>query len=141
MELIHSELTESKPGLHVYDDFAHHPTAIEATLAGLRNKVGGDRILAIIEPASHTMKLGIHESTLASSARHADQTIWFQPANAKWDMQKLSRGNMSLASDIEKLVRTVAQEITTRSSNLHVVIMSNGSFSGFHTQLIERISA
>lgn len=141
MELIHSELTESKPGLHVYDDFAHHPTAIEATLAGLRNKVGGDRILAIIEPASHTMKLGIHESTLASSARHADQTIWFQPANAKWDMQKLSQGNMSLASDIEKLVRTVAQEITTRSSNLHVVIMSNGSFSGFHTQLIERISA
>lgn len=141
MELIHSELTQSKPDLHIYDDFAHHPTAIDTTLAGLRNKVGGERILAIIEPASHTMKLGIHESTLASSARHADQTIWFQPASVKWDMQKLSEGNMSLASDIEELVRTVAQEITTRRSNLHVVIMSNGSFSGFHTQLIERISA
>tara|TARA_B100000809_G_scaffold9954_1_gene9373 strand:+ start:213 stop:1580 length:1368 start_codon:yes stop_codon:yes gene_type:complete len=141
MELIHSELTQSKPGLHIYDDFAHHPTAIDTTLAGLRNKVGGERILAIIEPASHTMKLGIHESTLASSARHADQTIWFQPASVKWDMQKLSEGDMSLASDIEELVRTVAQEITTRRSNLHVVIMSNGSFSGFHTQLIERISA
>lgn len=141
MELIHCELTQSKPGLHIYDDFAHHPTAIDTTLAGLRNKVGGERILAIIEPASHTMKLGIHESTLASSARHADQTIWFQPASVKWDMQKLSEGDMSLASDIEELVRTVAQEITTRRSNLHVVIMSNGSFSGFHTQLIERISA
>lgn len=141
MELIHSELTQSKPGLHIYDDFAHHPTAIDTTLAGLRNKVGGERILAIIEPASHTMKLGIHESTLASSARHADQTIWFQPASVKWDMQKLSEGDMSLASDIEELVRTVAQEITARRSNLHVVIMSNGSFSGFHTQLIERISA
>ena len=141
MELIHSELSQSKPGLHIYDDFAHHPTAIDTTLAGLRNKVGGERILAIIEPASHTMKLGIHESTLASSARHADQTIWFQPASVKWDMQKLSEGDMSLASDIEELVRTVAQEITTRRSNLHVVIMSNGSFSGFHTQLIERISA
>jgi UDP-N-acetylmuramate: L-alanyl-gamma-D-glutamyl-meso-diaminopimelate ligase len=141
MELIHSELAESKPGLHIYDDFAHHPTAIDATLAGLRNKVGEERILAIIEPASHTMKLGIHESSLASSARHADQTIWFQPANVQWNMQKLSEGDMSLVNDIEKLVKTVAQEITTRRSNLHVVIMSNGSFSGFHTQLIERISA
>ncbi len=135
MELIHS-----KPGLHIYDDFAHHPTAIDTTLAGLRNKVGKEQILAIIEPASHTMKLGIHESTLANSARHADQTIWFQPASVKWDMQKLSEGNMSLVSDIGELVDTVAQEITTRRSNLHVVIMSNGSFSGFHTQLIERIS-
>lgn len=141
MELIHSELSQSKPGLHIYDDFAHHPTAIDTTLAGLRNKVGGERILAIIEPASHTMKLGIHESTLASSARHADQTIWFQPASVKWDMQQLSEGDVSLTSDIEELVRTVAQEITTRRSNLHVVIMSNGSFSGFQTQLIERISA
>jgi UDP-N-acetylmuramate: L-alanyl-gamma-D-glutamyl-meso-diaminopimelate ligase len=141
MELIHSELTQSKPDLHIYDDFAHHPTAIDTTLAGLRNKVGDERILAIIEPASHTMKLGIHESTLASSAGHADQTIWFQPTNVKWDMQKLSEGNMSLATDTEKLVTTVAREITERSSNLHVVIMSNGSFSGFHTQLIERISA
>jgi UDP-N-acetylmuramate: L-alanyl-gamma-D-glutamyl-meso-diaminopimelate ligase len=87
------------------------------------------------------MKLGIHESTLASSAGHADQTIWFQPTNVKWDMQKLSEGNMSLATDTEKLVTTVARKITERSSNLHVVIMSNGSFSGFHTQLIERISA
>ena len=114
MELIHSEPIlskpgHSKPGLHIYDDFAHHPTAIDTTLAGLRNKVGSERILAIIEPASHTMKLGIHESTLANSARHADQIIWFQPASIKWDMQKLSDGNMSLESDIEELVKTVAQ--------------------------------
>ncbi len=141
MELIHSEQTQSKPSLHIYDDFAHHPTAIDTTLAGLRNKVGDERILAIIEPASHTMKLGIHESTLANSARHADRTIWFQPTSVKWDMQKLSKGEMSLASDIGDLVETTAREITTRHSNLHVVIMSNGSFSGFHTQLIERISA
>lgn len=141
MELIHSEQIQSKPSLHIYDDFAHHPTAIDTTLAGLRNKVGNERILAIIEPASHTMKLGIHESTLANSARHADRTIWFQPTSVKWDMQKLSGGEMSLASDIGDLVETAAREITTRHSNLHVVIMSNGSFSGFHTQLIERISA
>ena len=140
MELIHSELTQSKPSLHIYDDFAHHPTAIDTTLAGLRNKVGSEQILAIIEPASHTMKLGIHESTLANSARHADQTIWFQPDNVKWDMQKLYEGDVSLESDIEELVTTVAQKITRRRSKLHVVIMSNGSFSGFHTQLIERIS-
>lgn len=141
MELIHSELTHARPNLHIYDDFAHHPTAIDTTLAGLRNKVGSERILAIIEPASHTMKLGIHESTLANSARHADQTIWFQPASVKWDMQKLADGNMSLASDIEELVTKVVQEITTRHSNLHVVIMSNGAFSGFHKQLIEHIAA
>ena len=141
MELIHSELTHARPNLHIYDDFAHHPTAIDTTLAGLRNKVGRERILAIIEPASHTMKLGIHESTLANSARHADQTIWFQPASVKWDMQKLADGNMSLASDIEELVTKVVQEITTRHSNLHVVIMSNGAFSGFHKQLIEHIAA
>ncbi len=141
MELIHSELTHARPNLHIYDDFAHHPTAIDTTLAGLRNKVGRERILAIIEPASHTMKLGIHESTLANSARHADQTIWFQPASVKWDMQKLADGNMSLASDIEELVTRVVQEITTRHSNLHVVIMSNGAFSGFHKQLIEHIAA
>ena len=141
MELVYSEMDPPKPNLHIYDDFAHHPTAIETTLAGLREKIKDELILAIIEPASHTMKLGIHESQLATSTRHADHVIWFQPMNINWNMQNLSKGRMSIKDDIEGLVSEVSQIIKTRKSTLHVVIMSNGSFSSFQANLIKQISS
>ena len=140
-ELVYSETNPSKPNLHIYDDFAHHPTAIETTLAGLREKIKDELILAVIEPASHTMKLGTHESALAKSTRHANQAIWFQPANINWDMENLSKGRISLTDNIEDLILEVTQIIKTRKSPLHVVIMSNGSFSSFQENLINQISS
>jgi UDP-N-acetylmuramate: L-alanyl-gamma-D-glutamyl-meso-diaminopimelate ligase len=80
------ELIGECGGIRVYDDFAHHPTAIETTLAGLRANVGEGRILAIIEPRSNTMRLGSHRESLAASAQQADEVIWYQPPGLDWSL-------------------------------------------------------
>ncbi len=135
------EVIFDQAGLTVYDDFAHHPTAIATTLAGLRSKSGNDRIIAIIEPASHTMKLGIHEDTLFASASAADTVFWYQGANVKWDMNALDTDKSHLASNLDDLLSHVMDEVKNNEGNLHIVIMSNGSFMGFHRTLIERLQS
>jgi len=70
--------------IKVYDDFAHHPTAIQTTLAGLRAKVGDEKIIAILEPRSNTMKMGVHQFTLLDSLRDADDVQLFEPENLNW---------------------------------------------------------
>jgi len=135
MELIYAE-----GNIHVYDDFAHHPTEISTTLDGLRKKVGDEKILAVIEPASHTMRRGVHESSLGASSSAANQTIWFQPGNVDWDMSTLS-GKQSLTVDTpDKLFKNVYARATQSVEPLHIVIMSNGSFGGFHKKLVDALS-
>ncbi len=124
-------------GVTVYDDFAHHPTAIATTLAGLRKRVGKERIIAVLEPRSGSMKMGVHRDTLAASLEAADRVCVFQAANVAWDvtaaLQSLgARANVS--TDLEQLIRNVAGEIRHGD---HVLIMSNGGFGGFHDKLIE----
>jgi UDP-N-acetylmuramate: L-alanyl-gamma-D-glutamyl-meso-diaminopimelate ligase len=84
-------------GVTLYDDFAHHPTAIATTLDGLRKQVGQERIIAIVEPRSNTMRLGVHTETLAKSLGDADLAIIYQPQNLDWDLSKLK----SYADNIE----------------------------------------
>ncbi len=127
-------------GTRIYDDFAHHPTAIATTLHGLRQKVGSEKILAIIEPASHTMRLGTHQATLAGSVTDASEVIWFQPDNMRWDMSDLETETASVASDHSQLLQTVHQRIAQDGEPLHVVIMSNGAFGGFHAKLVNAIA-
>src|SRR5690606_37786710 len=74
-------------GITVYDDFAHHPTAIAATLEGLRARVGGGRIVAVIEPRSNTMRLGTHLQQLAPATAAADEVIWYQPPGLDWPLE------------------------------------------------------
>ena len=125
----------------VYDDFAHHPTEISTTLAGLRAKCGTERILAVIEPASHTMKKGTHEHSLDASIAQADEAIWYQPASINWDMNHLSRGNSRLVTDVDQLVDVVTGHARKADSPLHVVIMSNGSFQGAHRRIVDDLTA
>ncbi|PKM36281.1 MAG: UDP-N-acetylmuramate:L-alanyl-gamma-D-glutamyl-meso-diaminopimelate ligase, partial [Gammaproteobacteria bacterium HGW-Gammaproteobacteria-10] len=85
-------------GVTIYDDFAHHPTAIKTTLQGLRKQVGSERIIAIVEPRSNTMRMGIHTESLAKSLVEADQAILFQPENLGWDLSGLKNyaGNIEI---------------------------------------------
>jgi UDP-N-acetylmuramate: L-alanyl-gamma-D-glutamyl-meso-diaminopimelate ligase len=120
----------------VYDDFAHHPTAIKTTLAGLRAKVGTEKIIAIIEPRSNTMRMGVHKDALGKSTVDADMVLWYQPANVDWAMNDVVNKSpvpAKLLRDLDELVKTA---VALKEKNTHFVIMSNGGFGGVHQKLI-----
>ena len=125
-------------GITVYDDFAHHPTAIETTVAGLRGKVGQSRILAVLEPRSNTMKLGTMKAQLPASLQGAD-AVFCYAGGVDWDVA----GAMSplgdkvvVQQDLGTLVEAIAREA---KSGDHVLIMSNGGFGGIHGKLLARL--
>jgi UDP-N-acetylmuramate: L-alanyl-gamma-D-glutamyl-meso-diaminopimelate ligase len=123
----------------VYDDFAHHPTAIATTLAGLRGRVGRARILAVMEPRSNTMKLGVHQATLAGAFANADQVFLYAPADLGWDVASAMTAlgaRVQTAQALDSLVHAVVQ---ASAPGDHVVVMSNGGFGGFHDQLISAL--
>ena len=129
----------SPRGIDVFDDFAHHPTAIATTLDGARKRFGERRIWAVIEPRSNTMRLGSHEVLLGGAASLADQVIWQQPAGVDWQIRR------ALAGHPEQTVFDTVDEILDHLSAQAVsgdviVIMSNGAFGGLHTRLVERLS-
>lgn len=127
-------------GISVYDDFAHHPTAVSTTLAGLRAKVGVARILALLEPRSNTMRLGTHRHQLAASLQAADQVFLYQPRGLGWDVSAVASelGNKGhLHTEIATLVTAVSQQARPGD---HILIMSNGSFGGIHDKLLASLS-
>ncbi len=127
-------------GITVYDDFAHHPTAIATTLDGLRNKVGKARILAVLEPRSNTMKMGVHKDTLAQSWQEADNVFVYQPSSLSWSLQDAAEQSPTPArcfDNVEAIVQAVAAE--ARDGD-HVLVMSNGGFEGIHQRLIDALS-
>jgi UDP-N-acetylmuramate: L-alanyl-gamma-D-glutamyl-meso-diaminopimelate ligase len=137
------ELLGTVGGIAVYDDFAHHPTAIATTLQGLRARSGkGEgRLLALIEPRSNTMRMGEHRSQLAGATADADIVYWFQPEGMDWSLDAVIEQSpvpAHLLSDIDKLVEQVADD--ARPGDL-IVIMSNGSFGGVHQRLLQRLEA
>ena len=127
--------------LTVYDDFAHHPTAIEETLKGLREKVGNAHITCVIEPRSHTMRGGYHQRRLASSTLSADEIFWFRPKGLEWDMNLIERGEFfDNVDDIIERIATQQLQPESAASPRHVVIMSNGGFDNIHTRLVQRLA-
>jgi UDP-N-acetylmuramate: L-alanyl-gamma-D-glutamyl-meso-diaminopimelate ligase len=125
-------------GVAVYDDFAHHPTAIRTTLEGLRRKVGGARILAVVEPRSNTMKLGLLKDELAPSLAAAD-AVFCYTADLGWDAAAVLAplgARVRAISDLDALVAAIARE--ARAGD-HVVVMSNGGFGGIHAKLLAEI--
>jgi len=123
----------------IYDDFAHHPTAIATTVSGLRRRVGGSRIIALLEPRSNTMRLGVHRDELGPSLAEADLVFLYQPPDLSWDLTAVARGlgnKARVSTDISELVRTVAA--LARPGD-HVLIMSNGAFGGIHEKLTEAL--
>lgn len=128
-------------GVTVYDDFAHHPTAIKTTLAGLRAKVGPStgttRIIAVLEPRSNTMRLGIHKDTLGPSLAEADEVLLYTPPELQWDATAVTRqlGDKARTfTDVDAIARHLAD--TARHGD-HVLIMSNGAFGGLHEKLLQ----
>ena len=125
--------------IHIYDDFAHHPTEIRTTLEGLRARVGKSRIIAIMEPRSNTMRQGNHMNQLAGSLGIADLVFLYQFPGLTWDLQESTSdlGNKRMCMDsVDAIVRSVAD---IAEPGDHVVIMSNGSFDGIHQKLIGEI--
>ncbi len=126
-------------GVSVYDDFAHHPTAIKTTLDGLRKKVGAEKIIALIEPRSNTMRMGVHKNQLGSSCSEADCVFWYQPPGVDWELQEVvdrSPVPARLATSIDTLIEDVLAFVEPGS---HIVIMSNGGFGGIHQRLLTRV--
>ncbi|HAF44368.1 MAG: UDP-N-acetylmuramate:L-alanyl-gamma-D-glutamyl-meso-diaminopimelate ligase [Sideroxydans sp. GWF2_59_14] len=122
----------------VYDDFAHHPTAIDTTVAGLRRKVGKARILAVLEPRSNTMKLGVMKDALPGSLRDAD-LVFCYAGNLGWD----ARGALAplgdkavVKDDLNELIEAIA---ATAKSGDQILVMSNGGFGGIHEKLLKRL--
>jgi UDP-N-acetylmuramate: L-alanyl-gamma-D-glutamyl-meso-diaminopimelate ligase len=130
------EVRGTVDGVVVYDDFAHHPTAIATTLEGVRRKAGGGRVVAVLEPRSNTMKLGTHKAALADSLRAADRVYVYQSPEVKWDVAGAMRPLGPLATvhtDLEQLSAALAS--FARPGD-HLVLMSNGSFGGLHERLL-----
>lgn len=125
-------------GVTIYDDFAHHPTAITTTVAGLRARVGNARVLAVLEPRSNTMKLGVMKNALPASLTDADKVFCYS-ANLGWDAaEALSPISVKSAvhDNISELVEAIAKE--ARAGD-HVLVMSNGGFGGIHSMLLDRL--
>ena len=138
------ELIVDLPGLKVYDDFAHHPTAIRSTLEGLRARVGSERIVAVVEPRTHTMSLGTLRADLTTCCAAADEAIWFRGDNVQWDVGQVAKDSLvpaSVETDIGRLVEGIAGYEADRSLPTHVVVMSNGAFGGIYDRLRQRLGA
>ncbi|WP_201593817.1 UDP-N-acetylmuramate:L-alanyl-gamma-D-glutamyl-meso-diaminopimelate ligase [Psychrobacter fulvigenes] len=122
----------------VFDDFAHHPTAITTTLDGAKKKLSGRRLWAIIEPRSNTMKMGIHQDSLAQSAALADHTLWYEPAGLEWGLKEVienaeHKGNQLVVRSTDAIIEHITAHAEAGDA---IIIMSNGGFEGIHQRLL-----
>ncbi|MDO8291286.1 MAG: UDP-N-acetylmuramate:L-alanyl-gamma-D-glutamyl-meso-diaminopimelate ligase [Gallionella sp.] len=127
-------------GITVYDDFAHHPTAIDTTVAGLRHKVGSARILAVLEPRSNTMKLGVMKDALPGSLKDAD-LVFCYAGNLGWDARGALAplgGKAVVKDELNELIEAIV--VAARPGD-HVLVMSNGGFGGIHEKLLKRLQS
>jgi len=134
------ELRGQVCGISVYDDFAHHPTAVKLTIQALRNQVGKSRILVVLEPRSNTMRMGHHRETLANSLRDADHVYLYQPEDMQWSMEGLVNAlgeGASLDDDLDQMAGRITS--AARAGD-HILIMSNGSFGNIHGKLLDSLS-
>ena len=125
--------------IDIYDDFAHHPTAIQTTLLGLRARVGQDKIIAVIELGSYTMRGGEHASRLSEAVGEADQVIWFQPRDVAFDLKAIvQETNASLVHSAEALLSLLEPQFDEQVEATHLVLMSNYQLDGFRELITER---
>lgn len=134
---------EVKGNLHditVYDDFAHHPTEIRATLTALRDKVGANaRILAVLEPRSNTMKMGVHKDEIAPALEKADVVFLFQLETIPWKVADIADALTQPAAHSDDLAALVNMIATEAKPTDHILVMSNGSFGGIHQKILDAL--
>jgi UDP-N-acetylmuramate: L-alanyl-gamma-D-glutamyl-meso-diaminopimelate ligase len=135
------ELIGTVNGIEVYDDFAHHPTAIATTLQGTRAKVGQGKITIILEPRSNTMKSGVHKDTLAGSMSLANEAYLYQAENINWDLtaaMKEATLPVNVLYDIDEIIDAVVSKAQCGDT---IIVMSNGGFGGLHQKLLKKLNA
>jgi UDP-N-acetylmuramate: L-alanyl-gamma-D-glutamyl-meso-diaminopimelate ligase len=126
-------------GITVYDDFAHHPTAIRTTIDGLRRKVGTARILAVFEPRSNTMKLGTMKAQLPWSLEQADISFC-HGGGLGWDAREALQPMGARALVADSIDALVTQVRTAAQPGDHIICMSNGGFGGVHARLLAALA-
>ncbi|UJF19561.1 UDP-N-acetylmuramate:L-alanyl-gamma-D-glutamyl-meso-diaminopimelate ligase [Vibrio sp. SS-MA-C1-2] len=133
------ELRGCVNNISVYDDFAHHPTAIQLTLEGLRAKVGEQRIFAVLEPRSNTMKSGVFNDKIAPALELADQVFFYQDDHLSWSLEQIKaecQQPTEVYNDIDKLVMAIKEQAQPED---HILVMSNGGFGGIHLKLLKAL--
>jgi len=128
-------------GVTIYDDFAHHPTEIEATLTALRSSGNGKRIIAVLEPRSNTMRMGIHHDALAASLGAADIVALYKPRDLSWDLSEVAQ-SLAPRAHVFATTPAIIDFLTSAvEPDDQVVIMSNGAFDNIHERLIQALSS
>ena len=127
-------------GMTVYDDFAHHPTAIATTLMGLRKAVGSAPILAILEPRSNTMRMGVHTAQLATALQTADQIMLYKPDGIDWDMTAIVESLNGKAQQFNNTAAIIDAVVQQAAAGSHILVMSNGGFENIHQRLLDALS-
>jgi UDP-N-acetylmuramate: L-alanyl-gamma-D-glutamyl-meso-diaminopimelate ligase len=134
------ELRGVVDNISIYDDFAHHPTAIALTIEALRQKVGSQKIIAVLEPRSNTMRMGHHKDQLASALSDADAVALYQPKNINWSLFEMAKSlqNGQIFNDTSDLI---AHLVSQAKSGDHILIMSNGGFENIHERLLTTLKS
>ena len=150
MELIadlEHNTADSSSKVQIFDDFAHHPTAITTTLDGAKKKLKTAKIWAVIEPRSNTMKLGVHKDNLAASAQLADEVIWYEPAGLEWGLTEVIGNAKDISNkqyvmnDTQKIIDHLLAQMGQANKDDAIIIMSNGGFEGIHQRLLAALKA
>ncbi len=134
------ELRGTEKGVRVFDDFAHHPTAIDKTLRGLRAQVGEQKIIAVLEPRSNTMRMGVLTDRLVDSLAEADEVLVYAPSTLNWDAEGVLSGlgdKLIVAHETQAIVDRIAQTV---SADQHVLVMSNGGFENIHQRILDALA-
>ncbi len=135
------ELRGEAGGIRVYDDFAHHPTAVAITIDALRRQGGDGRIVAVLEPRSNTMRLGVHREELVEALAGADRVWLFQPAGGDSGLDGVAAAlgdKASVLAEVPALAAALAADLVAGD---RVVVMSNGGFGGLHERLLSALRA
>jgi len=133
------ELRGEVGGIRVYDDFAHHPTAIRSTLEGLRAQTDGSRILAILEPRSNTMRMGLHKEQLAEALVLADRVLVHAPPELAWDAGTALAELGERVGVYTQVSQIVEQAVAEAAPGDRILVMSNGGFEGIHQRLLDAL--
>lgn len=132
------ELKGQANNIAVYDDFAHHPTAITTTIAGLKAKVGDEKVWAVLEPRSNTMKMGVHQDTLLDSLSAADEVVLFEPENLSWSLaEKAQQAGAHCFSSTQQIIDYLVDRVQPHD---HILVMSNGGFENIHQRLLSALT-
>jgi UDP-N-acetylmuramate: L-alanyl-gamma-D-glutamyl-meso-diaminopimelate ligase len=132
------ELRGVVQSISIYDDFAHHPTAIEASIRALRRRVQSEKIIAVLEPRSNTMRMGVHQHQLSDSLKLADVVLLYQPAHLTWSLSFLENTlpSAKIFTQVTDLIEYIVKIGTEKN---HVLIMSNGGFDNIHARLLDSL--